>query len=151
MKTKFNIILTSIFFLIGFVAFAQQTVSGTVTDESESPIPGATVSVDGTSNVVTTDFDGNYTIVAADGDILVVSYVGYNTAEIQVDGSTIDVVLSSSTALDEVIVTAYGETTKSKSTNATVKITAETISNRPNASLIQTLTGKVDGLDISTN
>lgn len=151
MKTKYNQILTLLLFLFGVIAFAQQTVTGTVTDESESPIPGATVSVDGTSNVVTTDFDGNYTIVAADGDILVVSYVGYNTAEIQVDGSTIDVVLSSSTALDEVIVTAYGETTKSKSTNATVKITAETISNRPNASLIQTLTGQVAGLDISTN
>ena len=60
-----------------------------------------------------------------------------------------DVVLSSSTALDEVIVSAYGETTKAKSTNSTVKITAETISNRPNASLIQTITGQVAGLDVS--
>ena len=151
MKTKFKLISTSILFLFGLVAFAQQTVTGTVTDEFEAPIIGATVSVDGTSNVVTTDFDGNYTIVADDGEILVVSYVGYNTIKIQVEGSTIDVVLSSSTALDEVIVSAYGETTKAKSTNATVKITAETISNRPNASLIQTLTGQVAGLDVSTN
>ena len=151
MKTKFKLISTSILLLFGLVAFAQQTVTGTVTDEFEAPIIGATVSVDGTSNVVTTDFDGNYTIVADDGEILVVSYVGYNTIKIQVEGSTIDVVLSSSTALDEVIVSAYGETTKAKSTNATVKITAETISNRPNASLIQTLTGQVAGLDVSTN
>ncbi len=151
MKTKFKLISTSILFLFGLVAFAQQTVTGTVTDEFEAPIIGATVSVDGTSNVVTTDFDGNYNIVADDGEILVVSYVGYNTTKIQVEGSTIDVVLSSSTALDEVIVSAYGETTKAKSTNATVKITAETISNRPNASLIQTLTGQVAGLDVSTN
>ena len=124
MKTKFKLISTSILLLFGLVAFAQQTVTGTVTDEFEAPIIGATVSVDGTSNVVTTDFDGNYTIVADDGEILVVSYVGYNTIKIQVEGSTIDVVLSSSTALDEVIVSAYGETTKAKSTNATVKITA---------------------------
>ncbi|MDC3079395.1 SusC/RagA family TonB-linked outer membrane protein [Flavobacteriaceae bacterium] len=151
MKTKFKLISTSILFMFGLVAFAQQTVTGTVTDEFEAPIIGATLSVDGTSNVVTTDFDGNYTIVAADGEILVVSYVGYNTIKIQVEGSTLDVVLSSSTALDEVIVSAYGETTKAKSTNATVKITAETISNRPNASLIQTLTGQVAGLDVSTN
>ena len=151
MKTKFKLISTSILFLFGLVAFAQQTVTGTVTDEFEAPIIGATVSVDGTSNVVTTDFDGNYTIVADDGEILVVSYVGYNTIKIQVEGSTMDVELSSSTALDEVIVSAYGETTKAKSTNATVKITAETISNRPNASLIQTLTGQVAGLDVSTN
>ena len=151
MKTKFKLISTSILFLFGLVAFAQQTVTGTVTDEFEAPIIGATVSVDGTSNAVTTDFDGNYTINAADGEILVVSYVGYNTINIQVEGSTMDVVLSSSTALDEVIVSAYGETTKAKSTNSTVKITAETISNRPNASLIQTLTGQVAGLDVSTN
>ena len=124
MKTKFKLISTSILLLFGLVAFAQQTVTGTVTDEFEAPIIGATVSVDGTSNVVTTDFDGNYNIVADDGEILVVSYVGYNTIKIQVEGSTIDVVLSSSTALDEVIVSAYGETTKAKSTNATVKITA---------------------------
>ncbi len=151
MKTKFKLISTSILFLFGLVAYAQQTVTGTVTDEFEAPIIGATVSVDGTSNAVTTDFDGNYTINAADGEILVVSYVGYNTIKIQVEGSTMDVVLSSSTALDEVIVSAYGETTKAKSTNSTVKITAETISNRPNASLIQTLTGQVAGLDVSTN
>ena len=124
MKTKFKLISTPILLLFGLVAFAQQTVTGTVTDEFEAPIIGATVSVDGTSNVVTTDFDGNYNIVADDGEILVVSYVGYNTIKIQVEGSTIDVVLSSSTALDEVIVSAYGETTKAKSTNATVKITA---------------------------
>lgn len=151
MKTRFKLISTSILFLFGLVTFAQQTVTGTVTDEFEAPIIGATVSVDGTSNAVTTDFDGNYTIDAADGEILVVSYVGYNTIKIQVEGSTMDVVLSSSTALDEVIVSAYGETTKAKSTNSTVKITAETISNRPNASLIQTLTGQVAGLDVSTN
>ena len=48
-------------------------------------------------------------------------------------------------------VTGYGQTSKTKSTNSTVRISAETITNRPNASLIQTLTGQVAGLDISTN
>ena len=68
-------------FLMAFqLSFAQKTVSGTVTDNNEVPLPGATVIVEGTSNGVTTDFDGNYSISADEGDVLVVSFVGYSSA-----------------------------------------------------------------------
>jgi hypothetical protein len=57
-------------------SFAQQNITGTVSDSAGVPIPGATVLVSGTNNGVTTDFDGNYSIMASEGDVLSVSYVG---------------------------------------------------------------------------
>ena len=68
MKTKFNLILTSLLFLFGVVAFAQQSISGTVTDESGVPLPGATISIKDSSVGTTSDFDGNFTINAENGD-----------------------------------------------------------------------------------
>ena len=78
MKTKINLILTFITLMVSMVAFSQQTISGSVTDENGVPLPGATVFVQGTSNATTTDFDGNFSINASNGDILEASYVGYN-------------------------------------------------------------------------
>ncbi|MBT7010065.1 MAG: hypothetical protein HN959_00680, partial [Flavobacteriaceae bacterium] len=77
MKTKFLRILSSflLMFAFGFQVHAQ-SISGTVTDENGVPLPGATVLVQGTSNGVSTDFDGNYSINASSGDTLVFSFVG---------------------------------------------------------------------------
>ena len=125
MKTKFKQILTPILFLIGVVAFAQQSVSGTVTDESGTPIPGATVVVSGTDNSTTSDFDGNFTISASINDVLSVSYVGYVQKEAIVTSSTISISLTSSTALDEVVVTGYGTFDKKSYTGSAVVISGE--------------------------
>ena len=151
MKTKFIQIITLALIAVFQVALAQQVVTGTVSDQDGLPVPGATVVIKGTSTATAADFDGNFSIAASNGDVLVVSYVGYTATEATVEGAIINISLGSNTALDEVVVTGYGETTKAKSTNSTVRITAETITNRPNASLIQTLSGQVAGLDISTN
>ena len=151
MKTKFIQIITLAFLAVFQVALAQQVVTGTVSDQDGMPVPGATVVIKGTSTATAADFDGNFSIAASNGDVLVVSFVGYTATEATVEGAIINISLGSNTALDEVVVTGYGETTKEKSTNSTVRITAETITNRPNASLIQTLSGQVAGLDISTN
>jgi TonB-linked SusC/RagA family outer membrane protein len=151
MKNNFLNTLLLSFLMVFQVALAQDTVKGTVSDDVGQPIPGATVVLKGTSTATTADFDGNFSINVGLGDVLVVSYVGYSSAEVTVDSSTLSVTLQSATKLDEVIVTSYGETSKKKSAASTVKITSETIENRPNASIIQTLTGQVAGLDIFTN
>ena len=151
MKTKFIQLLTLAFVFVIQVAFAQQTVTGTISNSNGEPIPGATVAIKGTSSATSADFDGRYSIIASNGDVLLVSYVGYLAAQYTVDGASADITLTSATDLDEVTVTGYGQTTKAKSASSTVRITAETIGNRPNASLIQTLTGQVAGLDIFTN
>ncbi|GAA4800661.1 TonB-dependent receptor [Litoribaculum gwangyangense] len=79
-----------------------QEVSGTVTDES-GPLPGVSVIVKGTTIGTTTDFDGKYSINANNGDILVFSYVGYDTQQITVTSKTINVLLKAGVALDEVV------------------------------------------------
>ena len=96
--------LFSLFFVMtGLVGFAQSTVSGTVSDSDGLPLPGATVVVQGTSIGVTSDFDGNYSISASQGDVLVFSYVGYESQTVTVGtSSTVNVSLTSSTALEEV-------------------------------------------------
>jgi len=81
MKTKFNGILTLLLALIVQVSFAQEkTVSGTVSDESGSLL-GVSILIKGTTTGSETDFDGNYSIRAKSGDVLVYSYLGYKTVE----------------------------------------------------------------------
>ncbi len=65
--------------------WAQQTsVAGTVTDESELPLLGATILVENTNRGVTSDFDGNFSISASNGEVLIVSYVGYQSSQIMI-------------------------------------------------------------------
>ena len=88
---------------------AQQSVSGLVSD-SDGPLPGATVVVQGTTNGVSTDFDGNFSIQANEGDILEISYVGFQTQLISISANqdSISVALVSDTELEEIVVTGYG-------------------------------------------
>ncbi len=79
-----------------------QEVSGIVIDDS-GPIPGVSVIIKGTSIGTTTDFDGKYLINANTGDALVFSYVGYETQEVIVNSSTLNITLQSGVALDEVV------------------------------------------------
>ena len=78
MKTKFNGILTLLLAFVVQLTFAQEkTISGTVVDETNMPLPGATVVIKGTTTGASTDFDGKYSIIANTGDVLTFSYVGY--------------------------------------------------------------------------
>ncbi|MBT4709684.1 MAG: SusC/RagA family TonB-linked outer membrane protein, partial [Flavobacteriaceae bacterium] len=106
MKTKLFKFLTLSFLIMFQWSFAQKSVSGTVSDDAGVPIPGATVLVVDTNNGVTTDFDGVYTIMASEGDVLSVSYVGYNTQNVTVGASAPLNVTLSSDSLEEVVVTA---------------------------------------------
>ena len=94
---------------ISFV-FAQQTVTGLVTDDQGFPLPGATILEVGTSNGTTTDFDGNFTIEVGDDAFVSISYVGYQTLTLSSNADFSKISLSSSNALDEVVVTSFGVT-----------------------------------------
>lgn len=98
MKLAFLFVL-----LVSFVSRAQE-VTGTVYDDQNAPLPGASVQVKGTQTGAITDFDGNYSIEASPGDILVFSYVGFNTQEATVTGSTLDVTLQAGLELENVVV-----------------------------------------------
>jgi len=149
MKTKFNIISTSLLFLFGVVAFAQQAVSGTVTDETGAPIPGATVINENSSDATTSDFDGNFTINAEMGDELTVSFVGYNQSTISATSSTLEVNLSSSTKLDEVVVTGVAAGTDIKKIGFSLgKVSGESLSTVPGTDAANALRGKIAGVRI---
>ena len=109
--------------MTGAIGFAQGTVSGTVTDTDGLPLPGATVVVQGTSIGVTSDFDGNYSISASQGDVLVFSYVGYTSQNVTVgSSSTVNVTLESSTALEEVVVTGITSRDRKRLTSGSVVV-----------------------------
>jgi len=142
--------LFSLFFtMIGFIGFAQDSVSGTVTDTDGLPLPGATIVVQGTSIGVTSDFDGNYSISASQGDVLVFSYVGYTSQSISVgSSSTINVSLESSTALEEVVVTGITARERKRLVSNAVVVGSELIEGVAVTSPDQALMGRVSGLRI---
>lgn len=92
-----------IFLLMTTTVFAQQ--SGMVVDQNNEPLPGASVVIKGTTTGTTTDFDGKFSINISQGDVLIVSYVGFSTNEVTFDGGDLTVVLNEGEALDEVLVT----------------------------------------------
>ena len=110
MKTKFLTHLLSFTLTVVFgFSMHSQSISGTVTDDNGVALPGATVLVQGTTNGVSTDFDGAFTISATSDDTLVFSFIGYASQSILVgSSSTINVSLSPDNLLDEVVVTGYG-------------------------------------------
>lgn len=105
MKTKIYSLL--VFLLISVPIFAQSyEVSGTVSDNSNQPLPGVSVILKGTTTGTSTDFDGKYSLEVTNGDVLVFSFVGFEVKEITMNGSTtVNVVLISGLELDEVVVT----------------------------------------------
>lgn len=133
--------------------YAQQTITGKVTDESGNSLPGTNVIIKNTVKGTATDWDGNYTIVAKGNDTLVFSMVGLNQVEI-VPGNrtTIDVVLKADNQqLEEVVVIGYG-TSKSKDLTAPiVSIKAEEISRQTTANPAQALQGKMAGVTVTNN
>ena len=152
MKTKLLSILSSFLLVFAFGFSVQaQSINGTVSDDNGVPLPGATVLVEGTSNGVSTDFDGNYSINASNGDTLVFSFVGYASQSVVVgSSSTVDVSLQPDNALTEVVVTALGITREKKSLGYGItEIGSESINTVKDENIANALVGKVAGLNIT--
>ena len=149
-KIKFLMLI----FLLGIasISWAQTTVTGTVTDEQNIPLPGASVLEKGTTNGTTTDFDGNYTISVANGNaILEFSYIGYSTTEVSVNGQnniTVQLV-EDATQLEDVVVVGYGIQKKSDITGAIASIKSEDFNQGVVANPGQLLQGKLAGVNVS--
>ena len=133
-------------------SFAQKSVSGTVADNTGVPLPGATVQVVGTTNGVTTDFDGAYLITANEGDVLSISYVGFATQNVTVGASaTINVQLASDNSLEEVVVTALGITREAKSLGyAQQAVSGDALTKTKELDFRTALAGKVAGVQVIT-
>ena len=113
---RIKILLSFLLAIISTLAFAQQrAISGTVSDDAGIPLPGATVIVQDTNRGVTTDFDGNFSIEASTGEVLVVSFVGYSDTNITIgEADNYSVSLALGNELDEVVVTSLGIKRESK-------------------------------------
>ena len=153
MRTKFSGILTLLLALVVQLTFAQQkTITGTVTDDTGLPLPGANVIIKGTSTGTQTDFDGNYTISANVGQTLAFSYVGFSTKEVKVGAqNNISVTLQpDAAALEEVVVTGYSTRNQTVQTSAVVSISAAELSQMaPTTSIDNMLQGKAAGVQVT--
>ena len=150
MKILLNSLAVAFFTLSSVSLIAQQTVTGTVTT-NDGPLPGATVVVQGSNAGTTSDFDGNFSIEASVGDVLVASYVGYATQELTVDASSqINFVLNEDQLLDEVVITALGISREKKSLGyAVTEVAGDNVNTIKDNNLANSLSGKVAGLQIS--
>jgi len=153
MKTKFSGILTLLLAFVVQLSFAQgKTISGTVSDQSGMPLPGVNIIVKGTTNGTQTDFDGNYSITANEGNVLTFTYVGLKTVEQTVGAAnTINVTMEEDAALlDEVVVTGVAGATSRKKLSVTVaKVSTEDIEKVPAGSAASALQGKVAGVSVT--
>ncbi|MCM1177347.1 MAG: carboxypeptidase-like regulatory domain-containing protein [Clostridium sp.] len=140
--------------LFAGIGYAQENISGTVTDESGEPLIGASVFVEGNSSVgAITDLDGKYTLaVPADAKALVFSFIGMGDHTEYINGRTvINAQLSAVyTALEATVVTAMGITKSEKSLSYNVQeMKLENVA--PTGSFVNSLNGKVAGVAISTS
>ena len=136
------------------ISSMEQTVSGTIKDANGNPLPGVTVLEKGTSNGAVTDIDGKFTMtVAGTESVLVMSSVGFITLEITVGNQTVfDLILEEDlTALEEVIVVAYGTAAKKDLTGAVSVVSAEDLNVFPATRVDEALQGKAAGVQVTSN
>jgi len=142
--------------LFAFTANAQSEfiVTGTISDEFEAPLPGASVLEKGTTNGVSTDFDGNYSITVSNQNaILIISYIGYGEKEVPVEGnSEVNTSLEpSASSLDEVVVVGYGAVKKKDLTGAVAQLDATKIASQSTNSVTDVLRANIAGLSIGNS
>jgi TonB-linked SusC/RagA family outer membrane protein len=125
-------------------------VNGRVTDENGNPLSGASIRVKNSTQGVSANTNGEYSITVADDAVLIFSYVGYDERQIAVSGqATINVSLQPSAKVqDQVVVIGYGTATKRDLTGSIVKIQGKDVGDKPNTNPVASLQGKVAGLSV---
>ena len=131
----------------------QQTITGTVTDDTGAPLPGANVLVRGTTTGTQTDFDGNYTITANEGDVLQFSYIGFAAQSITVGTSTtINVSMQEDASqLAEVVVTGYTSQTRGDITGSVASVDISEAVKVPLVNAAEALEGRVTGVSVTNS
>ncbi len=151
-KTRlFGLMLLMLFTVLNAAA-QSANVTGTVIDTSGEVVPGATIVVKGTQIGTVTDLDGNFSIQAAPGDILVVSFIGYSSREVSVQsGQTVyDISLEDSMSdLSEVVVVGYGSQIKKEVSGSIQSISGDELKDMPVSTIAQKLQGRLAGVQIN--
>ncbi len=136
--------------LFSICTMAQQhEVKGVVTDEDQLPIPGVNVVIKGTTTGTITGGDGAYSIKAADGDVLVFTYIGYTTEEVTVSGNKHDVnMMPDLIGLSEVVVVGYGTQRKEAVTGSVASVKGDVVREMPGSNITQSLQGRIAGVNM---
>lgn len=140
--------------LLCLSTYAQNsTISGIVKDESGKPIPGATLQISGTTAATSSDFDGSFKILAAKGNIIIASFMGYDTKNVTIsDQTTLNIVLKTSNKeLQEVIVIGYGSAKKKDLTGAIATVKSQEIAGRRTVQVSDALQGAMAGVTVTRN
>ena len=147
MKRYIKTLFLAVAMTCAMPAMAQnQTVQGTVVDETGEPVIGATIKVEGTKNMAVTDFDGNYKIDVPKGGKIIVSYIGYKEAT--TTGGRLQLEEDNS-QLQEVVVVGYGTQKKAHLTGSVATVPVDDIQDLANGGLASSLSGLVNGLSVS--
>ncbi len=153
MKRKLLTLFLGVFFMVIHAVAQQKAVTGKVIDEDKLPLPGVSVKIKGTNTGSSTDGNGNYSIQASAGQVLVFSFIGSVTQEVTVGNSnTINVTLrSDAKALEEVVVVGYGTQKKATLTGAISTVDVKKVlDSRPTTDVVRALQGAVPGLTITS-
>ncbi|MDX9769800.1 MAG: TonB-dependent receptor [Tenuifilaceae bacterium] len=149
MKCKLALLIP-LLILQSFFAFSQVRVTGTVVDESNDPLPGVSIIVQGTTRGTSTDLDGNYSIEVNPSETLEFSMIGMVTQlHLVGEKNIINVILSQeNTSLEEVIVIGYGSQKAKDLTAPIVKVTGEDLALQSTSNAMQAMQGKAAGVQI---
>jgi TonB-linked SusC/RagA family outer membrane protein len=134
-------------------ALQQLKITGTITDETGKPLPGATIQIEGTAVGVLSDANGKYSIdIKNVNSVLIISFIGYDTQKVSVNGrTTIDLQMTpNSKLLEEVVVVGYGQQKKRDITGATSSIKSDVIASRPITRVDQALQGTTPGVSVES-
>lgn len=157
MKMKSNIYrrIALLFVSVIIMAVAKaQTISvrGNVVDETDAPVIGATVRVEGTNIGTVTDLDGNFTLKDVKNDAnITVSYVGYLAQKVKAASVVSVKILPDNQLLEEVVVVGYGATKKSNISGSVATIKADELPTAANASIAEMMRGRAAGMDVTSN
>ncbi|WP_373512499.1 SusC/RagA family TonB-linked outer membrane protein [Persicitalea sp.] len=150
-----NALLLLLLMVASMASYAQdRTITGTITDEADNPLPGVSIVAKGTKTGTTTNTQGEYSLnVPRNSIALVFSYIGYKTAEIAINNeSSISLKLESTAeALGELVVVGYGTQKKSTLTGAVSSVSPKELKALPVVSATQALQGRVPGVQITNN
>ena len=147
-----NTILFTVALFYSLTTLSQQNIVGTVSDEDGNPLPAVNVVIEGTTDGVSTDFDGQYSLQAQIGQSLVFSYLGFETQTVEINSNNINVILSeSSSELDEVVIIGYGSAQRKDLTGAVDYLLADDFNKVANSSAQQLIQGKVSGVTVTSS
>lgn len=153
MKKKTNLFVSFLLILFVQISFAQERiVKGKVSDASGSTLAGASVKIKGTKKQTLTDQNGNFSISATNNDVLIVGFIGFETAEISVNKDNFEIKLKESNKeIEQIVVTALGIKREKKSLGyATQEIKGDAINDVPVTNFANALQGEVAGLNVQS-